>query len=399
MHYAVPRVLQVRGLLSAFYTDFVARQGMTTALRFLPARLQGETLLRLRGRLIPDVPAGRIVPFYRFGLQYAYDIRRARNRSELTKTYLLAGREFCRLILARGLGQSDSVYTFNSAGLELLLEMRKRGGFGIHEQTIAPRAIERRLLSEEQSLWPGWEEEAQNDPYAEDYAEREAAEWEAANLILCGSKFVADGLISLKVPPERCCVVPYGIDLPPIAPDRSAHTGKSLNVLFCGTVGLRKGIPYLFQAAKRLGRRFNLRVIGPSTLTETAAREVRRFVDWPGSVPRSLVGNNYDWADVFVLPSICEGSATVCYEALARGLPVITTPNAGSIVREGMDGFIVPVRDADSIADRLQYLHENRDRLEEMSSQALLRAREFTVQRYGDRLVAALPLRPCTNSR
>jgi glycosyltransferase involved in cell wall biosynthesis len=102
------------------------------------------------------------------------------------------------------------------------------------------------------------------------------------------------------------------------------------------------------------------------------------------------MAQHYAWADVFLLPSICEGSATACYEALAAGVPVITTENAGSVVRDGIDGFIVPIRDAGAIVERLEMLHRDRELLESMARGALQRASEFTVEKYGDRLIAAL---------
>jgi glycosyltransferase involved in cell wall biosynthesis len=102
------------------------------------------------------------------------------------------------------------------------------------------------------------------------------------------------------------------------------------------------------------------------------------------------MSGHYGWADVFVLPSLCEGSATVCYEALASGLPVITTPNAGSVVRDGIDGFIVPIRDAEAIAARLEMLISDPRILDQMSGNAALRAAEFTVKKYGERLLSTV---------
>jgi glycosyltransferase involved in cell wall biosynthesis len=80
----------------------------------------------------------------------------------------------------------------------------------------------------------------------------------------------------------------------------------------------------------------------------------------------------------------------VCYEALAAGLPVVTTENAGSVVRDGMDGFIVPIRDAAAIVERLETLDRDRPLLESMARAARERAREFTLEKYGERLLAAL---------
>ena len=109
-----------------------------------------------------------------------------------------------------------------------------------------------------------------------------------------------------------------------------------------------------------------------------------------GPVPRSEVLAQYAWADVFFLPSLCEGSATVTYEALACGLPVVCTPNTGSVVRDGIDGFVVPMRDAAAMADRLLQFHQDRDLLESASEQARQRASEFTLEAYRTRLKQAL---------
>jgi glycosyltransferase involved in cell wall biosynthesis len=80
----------------------------------------------------------------------------------------------------------------------------------------------------------------------------------------------------------------------------------------------------------------------------------------------------------------------VTYEALGYGLPVVCTPNAGSVVRDGLEGFIVPVRDATAIAGRIEQLTQDVDLRAQMSAGAKARAAEFTVAAYGQRLLAAL---------
>jgi glycosyltransferase involved in cell wall biosynthesis len=91
-----------------------------------------------------------------------------------------------------------------------------------------------------------------------------------------------------------------------------------------------------------------------------------------------------------VFPSLCEGSATVTYEALAAGLPVITTPHAGSVVRDGREGFVVPIRDVDALAARIDLLAGDPELVAQMSRAARQRSREFSWPRYGERLVSAL---------
>jgi glycosyltransferase involved in cell wall biosynthesis len=109
-----------------------------------------------------------------------------------------------------------------------------------------------------------------------------------------------------------------------------------------------------------------------------------------GPVSAGEIASLYRWADVLVLPTLCEGSATVCYEALAAGVPVITTPNAGSIVRDGIDGFIVPIRRADLLAEKLEMLARDRELLQSLSRNAAKRALDYTLARYGERLLGVL---------
>jgi len=133
-----------------------------------------------------------------------------------------------------------------------------------------------------------------------------------------------------------------------------------------------------------------VRLVGPVSFLEPYRNQISKRVELVGPVPRPVVRQHYEWADVFVFPSICEGSATVTYEALAAGLPVITTPNAGSVVRDGIDGYIVPIRDAGAIADRLERLMATPGLLKEMSRSARERAKEFSWEKYGERLVACI---------
>ncbi len=72
------------------------------------------------------------------------------------------------------------------------------------------------------------------------------------------------------------------------------------------------------------------------------------------------------------------------------GLPVITTAHAGSVVRDGQEGFLVPIRCATSIADRITRLAEDHELYQQMSEQARTRAAQFTWERYAERLIEGL---------
>ncbi|HZR18619.1 MAG TPA: glycosyltransferase family 4 protein, partial [Verrucomicrobiae bacterium] len=163
---------------------------------------------------------------------------------------------------------------------------------------------------------------------------------------------------------------------------------------FVGTAGLRKGIHYLAMAATRLragARPCEIYVAGDVDLA-ASAQAMCRDLRFLGRIARNAVQQEFLKADLFVLPSLAEGSAEATYQALGTGLPVITTAASGSAVRHGCEGFIVPERDARALADALERVVKNRQFRTQMSRAARARAREFTLEHYGQRLIAALQI-------
>lgn len=393
MHYAVPEVLHGAGLLDRFYTDLLApRPGFVSTLLEAAGRCSGECR-RLLGRRPKGIPDEKLIAFPGFGLEYTLRLRKSRQTKSEKSTYLWAGRRFCELTLARGLGQASTVYMYNSAALEVFMEARRRGVLCVLEQTIAPMASELRILAGEHLRFPGWEAKEPVQETALEYAERERHEWSRADLIVCGSDFVAQEIAACDGPADRCKIIPYGYNAP-VDENRvsSAKRGAmDITVLFAGTVGLRKGIGYLAEAMAHLkSGRIRAIAAGPTTLRTEGVQAVAKRVELLGAVPRADMTRLYGQSDIFVLPSMCEGSATVSYEALAAGLPVVTTPNAGTVVRDGVEGFVVPAGDPQALAERIEQLAADRVLRQEMSENARRRAQDFTVAKYGERLVAAL---------
>lgn len=389
MHYAVPRLLHQAGLLECFYTDFCATKGWLGLLQAIPQPLRPQGLQRLLGRAPQGIPPERIIAFNQLGWAYAQRLRRAHSTADLTAAFLWSGQAFCQLVLDQGLPDSG-IYTFNSAGLEILETARQQGRPTVMEQTIAPRALEQRLLLEEQQAFPDWQAPLGADSSLPDYIQREQREWQTADLIVCGSTFVRDGIAAWGGPVDRCRVIPYGVDRP-VAPIHRPPHGGPLRVLTVGSVGLRKGSPYLLAAARQLRGKAQFRLVGPvQGITATAQAELADVLDLVGPVPRHQIAPHYAWADVFLLPSLCEGSATVTYEALATGLPVICTANAGSVVRHGQEGFLVPIRQVGAIVAALETLATDPDLLLHLGQGARQRATEFTLATYGQRLVRLL---------
>jgi glycosyltransferase involved in cell wall biosynthesis len=93
--------------------------------------------------------------------------------------------------------------------------------------------------------------------------------------------------------------------------------------------------------------------------------------------------------DVLVFSSLFEGFGLVVTEALSQGLPVITTPHTcgPDILEDGVDGFIVPIRNPEAIAEKLEHLASDRSLLAEMSQAALKKARILSWAEYRRRIV------------
>jgi glycosyltransferase involved in cell wall biosynthesis len=247
-----------------------------------------------------------------------------------------------------------------------------------------------RILAEEQRRFPEWEPEPIDfDGVRNKFAEQREL-LNQTDYAVCPSEIVRGDLErEFKFGEGRSAVVPYGVDGGWLTATVWPVTGR---VLFGGTAGLRKGIHHLAKASELLqGRRrlYEFRIAGEVTQRIARLRECRHLT-FLGRVPRDQVQAEFASADVFVLPSVAEGSAEATYEALAAGLPVITTEAAGSVVRHGIDGWVVPERDSVALAEAIERIIGDRHLRATMSLAARERAREYTVERYGERLVAAL---------
>jgi glycosyltransferase involved in cell wall biosynthesis len=105
-----------------------------------------------------------------------------------------------------------------------------------------------------------------------------------------------------------------------------------------------------------------------------------------GRIPRDEVSSWYQKADVFVLPTLSDGFAITQLEAMAHGLPVVTTPNCARVVSDGEDGRVIPPRDADALAEALVYFEENREEPVSMGRRARKTSKQYTLDRVGARL-------------
>ncbi|HNS21382.1 MAG TPA: glycosyltransferase family 4 protein [Sedimentisphaerales bacterium] len=405
MRYAVPRIFHNAGLLERFYTDIVAAHGWRQIAGAIPEALQPASLRRLfsRGMEIADLPRERVKTFPLLGLTYAFRLMKGPNADTRTRIHLDVQDTFSRKILKCGLGEATHLYCFDTASLGIMRAVAGNGMRIVMEQTIAPRPVLSQLLQREREKYPGWEDSDTVGSMDGEIQARYREAWALADTIVGGSEFVRDGIARSGGPASKCVVVPYGVDFGSadmggavwrrgVVERRYARrrAGEPLHVLTVGSVGLRKGAPYVLEAARALGNRAQSRMVGGIEVSRQAAHRLGEHVQLVGLVPRNEVRAHYLWADVFLFPSVCEGSATVVYEALAYGLPVICTPNTGSVVKDGVDGFIVEPSSGEAVIAALEKVIVSPERWLTMSQNAFTTSDQMDVKHYGERLLRAL---------
>lgn len=213
---------------------------------------------------------------------------------------------------------------------------------------------------------------------------RAQSEIELADYIFAPSDFVIKDLVGHGFPQERVFKIPWGVDTKLFTPG-AERSKASLEVLFVGNVSMRKGFQYLLEAVKQLALPgLEVTIIGQplDRISKQVLHHYKGLFSW---IPHVAYGELHHWyqrADVFVLPSLAEGSAMVTYEAMACGLPLIVTENSGSLVRDGVDGFVIPVHDVQAIKKGIELLYQDRDRARQMGRAGHAAIEGHTWNRY-----------------
>ena len=392
--YAVPAILEQAGLLERFYTDLCGDIGWGRRIaraRCVPGLR--PSLSRLAGRRLPLAVRERTRTFAWPACRHALQARRApRDAAAAFRQHLRFSDALGRAMARAGYGSATHVFSMLGECAPFLIEGSRRGLRIVSDVYVLLSA--ERLLAAERRAFPGWEPDVPDFAAMRRECEREDVLLSRSHHFICPSSAVQDDLIAnFGISRERTSLVPYGVQRHWLSVEGQPARGR---VLFVGEATLRKGVHYLAMAAERLRRTgygYEFRVAG-GVSRWVSEQPACRNLHFLGRVPRARIHEEFATADVFVLPSLAEGSAEATYEALAAGVPVVTTRAAGSVVRDGIDGRIVPERDAVALADAIAEIVEDRDRRARMSIAARQRARDYTWERYGERLVQALQALP-----
>jgi starch synthase len=251
----------------------------------------------------------------------------------------------------------SATYCYEDGAQKTFEAAAAKGMRRVYELPIGYWRAHRRLCSAEAGAQPRWSGTWMASADSDDKLARKDAEIALATDIIVPSRFVADTLNEYPGKLPRVHVVNYGSPTALSATARRWYEGGTLKLLFVGGLSQRKGLSYLLDAIRPLKAKVELTVIG----TGNAAKLVQGHCETRGSLPHPAVLQAMREHDVFVFPSLFEGYSLAVAEAMSQGLPVITTPNSGTadIITNGVEGWIVPIRNAEQITAHLEsYLQE-----------------------------------------
>jgi len=385
---AVLRALEAQGLLSEYWTTLALPKSIAKA-SWLPDNIQR----RLSQRHFGEAPWSktRIEPWRETirlaarGVGVEALTRHETGWASVDGVYRDLDRSVARFLRSSS-GPLSAIYAYEDGALESFTAAHETGRLAIYDLPIAHWRTLRRLLEEEAERLPEW---ACTMEGLRDSAEKHArkdAEIELADYIIVASSFTRDSLSGIAGD-RPVYVTPYGCPPPALTPPAVREHGSPLELIYAGHLAQRKGIADLITAVEMLRINWRLTLAGPRPTQ--VPRALDRFlsdprVTWLGAVPHATLMEKMARSHVFVFPSIVEGFGMVITEAMAAGLPVITTPHTAGpdILDDGVDGFIVPIRNPDALADRITCLADDETRRRAMAAAAKAKAERMNWGRY-----------------
>ena len=196
---------------------------------------------------------------------------------------------------------------------------------------------------------------------------------------------------------ENCVhMAPYGVNIKDFKPRRDFRKIDKMRFLFVGSFSQRKGISYLLQAFKELeneGENISLTMAGRGIMDYELVKSYElKCLETHVNLPLEKLVELMQESDVFVFPSICEGFGLVLIQAMATGMPLITTYNTSGpdFIEEGKDGFLIEAQDIEAIKNKVRYFLQNPEEVKRMGQNAILKSKDFTWERFSSEIIKSV---------
>jgi glycosyltransferase involved in cell wall biosynthesis len=207
-----------------------------------------------------------------------------------------------------------------------------------------------------------------------------------ADWVVSGSSFTTRSLVDAGIARDKILTIPLGGPDPIAAGALPAAPPRTMRFMYAGSVSAHKGAHYLLRAWRRVAAQgvelhfYGRPLLPESVLADAQAAPGGDRLFFHGSVPVSTLNRAYLDASLLILPTLCDGFGQVVTEALAHGLPVLTTTNAGAAdrIEHGANGFVIPPADETALAECLSWCASHPQDVWQMRASALARASGWT---------------------
>lgn len=289
----------------------------------------------------------------------------------------------------RHLNRISAIYAYEDGAATSFATAKGQGIRCFYDLPIPFYRTSRAIQIEEAERFPDLALALQSTQEPEVKLARKEQEIQLADHIFVASSITHRSVLAAGVPSNRVSVIPYGAPIDYFHPQ--SKSDSTFRALFVGRVGPRKGVHYLLQAWQQLRLpQAELQLIGINELPDSWLGQFSSSVHNLPSVPHATLNAHYSNASIFVFPSLVEGFGLVLLEAMACGIPVITTPNTAGpdLITDGVEGFIVPIRDVEALKQKLEWCYQHPEKLAEMGQAARRRAEQLTWENYRIKLAS-----------
>lgn len=390
-----------RGELEAFLTTVAYNPGERLDLLLRSLGSVGNALRQgFMRRAIPDVPREliRTRPFYEILRTTAR--RAGANPIVVDQIFDKMARDFDHWVAVDYVSKAQAIYAYEYTAHASFTHARVEKVARILDlpslDSRAYEALRRGEKARHPELCDG--ADAYFDRKFPERQARREAEREMADVIVANSTLTKRSHVEAGADPKKFIVVPLGA--PPCIDEVrcSAEVDRPLQIIWAGNFSLTKGAHIFLDALRGLGAAapISTKVFGRIGLPISALKPTVEHLQWMGYLSQHVMFSAFEQADVLVFPTLSDGFGMVVLEAFSRGLPVITTDQAGAsdFVRNGVNGFVVAAGDRKALSDSLEWCLDNRAALHQMRYAALETARSWQWPDYraalADRLCAAL---------
>lgn len=380
--------------LEAFLTAYVHHDDglMAKALALAPGGLRARIEPQLRRRSIDAIPSNILEerPFWEIVRTIAS--KAGASAPMVDRLWNHLSHDFTRAAGKHLKSQNvDAIYAYEYTALEAFRDADK---YGVKKILDFPSQNSRQyeeLQRREKKRFPELAS-AHEDYFTARFEKRQKRrddEMNAADLIVTNSSVTRQSHIDGGADPDKTIAVPYGA--PPALEKLPPHTVEGpLKAIWAGTFSIRKGAHYFVEAWRALnaGHDAVVDVYGAIAVPDRVWSPKPEGLDFHGSVPRTRLFDAFDRADVMVFPTLSDGFGMVVTEAFARGLPVITTDQAGAsdLVEHGKNGLIITAGDPSEIQSALDWCLNHRSELGAMRARALETAQNWQWSDYRNAL-------------